>query len=146
MDNFWVKKWRDQVKKKKIIMVFLWFFILIPAIILCILSIKISDDLLTWFGIYVFCLCIPYLVFVLIALLCIKIKTRIINDSIILFYAGILHCILIIDGKEFDRCLGNDYLYGQLPDGRQVCAKYGSWTGSIKITISEKGSDLNIML
>ena len=81
---------------------------------------------------------------ILIVSLFFRIKKRVIGDSIICFYCGVSN-ILYIDGIECDRCIWNDYLYGQLPDGRQVCVKQDDWTGGIKITIG-KDNDLNIML
>ena len=87
------------------------------------------------------------LIFWIVSLYMVKVRTRVVGESTICFYSGFCNKILLVNARECDRAKGsNDYLYAQLPDGRQVLAKQSNSNGEIKIIIgNDNESNINIM-
>ena len=138
MDNSWVNYWRSKVTKTRLL--FLGTFVVVILLLVLITggntSILIS---------YLPMLFVLGVAFILLSMI-IRLKIRIIDTYTICVYSGVITNILIIDGIEYDRCtFSNDYLYGQLPDGRQVCVKQSFLTGNVKITVG-KDNEFNVML
>ena len=136
MDNFWVNKWRSKVTKTRLSLIAVGVFIF--------LIIALLD------GIEQLLQSLPILIIITTVLIllsiAIRINVRVIDNYTICVYSGVITNILVIEGKEYARCtFSNDYLYGELPDGRQVCVKKSWLTGNIKISVGTN-NDFNILL
>ena len=138
MDNSWVDIWRAKARKTRFI------FIMSPILFLLVLFILVGEELETMLPLLTVLIFLELVICVMS--MQIRVKIRIIDTYTICVYSGVITNILIIEGIEYDSCtLHNDYLYGQLPDGRQVNVKQSIWTGEIKITVG-KDNDINVML
>lgn len=156
-DQAWINKWKDKAKKTKLT----WAFILLA----CIVGVIISACLLandkdvvhySWgdsyytktvhivfTGIFGF-LTFDALVLWLTLLICCHVRARQYDGYAVLVYNGFKH-YLVIEDVIHDSGVVNRYLYGALPNKKQVWVTISAWDGSVKMGIGNGGDEKNLL-
>ena len=152
----WMKKWSERVSRVKIT----WLLILLSAIIGLVISLvlliydkQVVHDM-SWtykepkiiyiiftaiFGFIVFL----SFIFLLIVLITFTVRTRQYDRYNIVVYTGFKH-ILIVEDVVQDSGMVNRYMYGQLPNNKQVWVYISPWDGSVKIGVGKDGDEKNL--
>ena len=74
----------------------------------------------------------------------IKVRVRQYNGYNVLVYAGFKN-FLVIENQVHDSGIMNRYLYGQLPNKKQVWTSISIWDNSIKLGIGAEGDEKQIL-
>ena len=133
-----IESWKRKARKGRLICL-LCIAIIIIVDLICILIITSGKYKDKWIFFVVY---YPSLLFVVTALALMiaqfKVVYRLYNGSCIIVYKGLIKGYLIIDNQI--QCVGGAFqhdLYGQLPDGTNVQAKFSYWSENIKIAVGD---------
>lgn len=83
-------------------------------------------------------------VFWIASLLIVRVRARQYDGYTVLVYVGMKN-ILVIEDEIHDSGVFNRYLYGQLPNKKQVWVSISAWDGSVKMGIGKEGDEKNLI-
>ena len=149
-NTFWIYNWTAKTKKTKIILTICLIVSIIGLIIsACLLSFDIDlrydgpKIIHLIFTLIFSCLVIVLFSLWLAALICCKVKAMRFDGYVVLGYIGFFKNYLVIEDVIKDSGLIKSYLYGSLPNKKQVIMTI-SYAGSIKLEISNYAGDIII--
>lgn len=132
--------WIDSLKGKKKTAVLIWTVLF--AITLPLGLIGLSG----LYGMYVFlCLSFISLSCLLVCALDIKIVVRKCDGYSVVVYKGVFKKSLYIEGEEQVGTMTNRYLYGTLPNNKQIWVYVSPIDGSVKIGFGTEGADHQLL-
>lgn len=152
-DPLWINKWKNKAAKVRRN----WTLLFCASLLLVVLFVILlnvdrevtsygtyaKSEWLIMFGIASF---IAFLVFVfwIIVLIQLKVRSRQYDGYTILVYVG-FKSILVVEDVVQDSGTVNRFLYGSLPNKKQVWVNISAWDASVKIGIGEQGDDKNFV-
>lgn len=152
-DSLWINKWKDKAAKVRRN----WTLLFCASLLLVVLFVILLnvDREVTSYGTYAksgwmimvgIASFIAFLVFVfwLIVLLQLKVRSRQYDGYTILVYVG-FKSILVVEDVVQDSGILNRFLYGSLPNKKQVWVNISAWDASVKIGIGEQGDEKNFV-
>ena len=80
----------------------------------------------------------------LVALITIRVRARQYDGYTVLVYVSFNHCLVVEDEVQ-DSGFVNRFLYGQLPNKKQVWVNISAWDGSVKMGIGKEGDEKNLI-
>ncbi len=149
----WVEKWKSKAKatRWKWTLLFLGSLVLLAVfiILLC------TDKEVTSYGTYsktVWIIMVgisSFIAFImftlwLVALITIRVRARQYDGYTVLVYVSFNHCLVVEDEVQ-DSGFVNRFLYGQLPNKKQVWVNISAWDGSVKMGIGKEGDEKNLI-
>lgn len=154
-DISWIEKWKKKAKKEKLIWLIPLIVSLIPLIIFIILActdVKTTEYGYTYhnysriYFIYIFAgLFLIILTLFILKLIMYRVQTRQYDGYTILFYNSFKHYLVIEDTIQ-DSSYVNRYLYGSLPNKKNVWVSISAWDTSVNMGVGEPGNEKNIIL
>lgn len=84
------------------------------------------------------------LVFWLAVLITVKVRARQYDGYTVLVYVGFKHFLVVEDVVQ-DSGIVNRFLYGSLPNKKQVWVNISAWDGSVKMGIGKEGDEKNLV-
>ena len=87
---------------------------------------------------------IVFLAIWLLVLLTVKVRARQYDGYSVLVYVG-FKSYLVVENSIQDSGFTNRYLYGQLPNKKQVWVSISAWDGSVKMGVGQAGDEKNLI-
>ncbi len=140
----WIANWKLKLKRTRITSILIFSASLLPLIIYSIVSSitkEIDFNTNMWLIILFSCIALVGLFWMLIVLLSYKVRHRQCDGYNVLVYSG-FKCYLVVEGEVQDSS-HNRYLYGMLPNKKQIWASISASDGFIKIGIGEQCSEVH---
>lgn len=153
--SIWTEKWKSKAKATRLI----WTLIFLLSLVILTISIILlntdrevsSYDTYTYaktnwmvfVGIASFIVIIAF-AFWIAVLITVKIRARQYDGYIVLVYVGFKHFLVVEDVVQ-DSGIINRFLYGQLPNKKQVWINISAWDGSVKMGIGQVGDEKNLI-
>ncbi|GEM_PF-2600390 len=75
----------------------------------------------------------------------IRVRIRTIEGYAVLVYVGVFKAFLVVEGQVQDSSINNRFLYGELPNKKQVWASISIWDGSVKIGVGSEGDERHVI-
>ncbi len=141
-NTVWIKKWKSKATAAR----WIWTLFFLTTLVFLAVSIILlctdkdgTDSKISWVIMVAVASIVAIIMFALwlSALITIKVRTRQFDGYTVLVYVGFKHC-LVIEGDVQDSVLVNRFLYGHLPNNKQVWASISFWDGSIKMGIGKE--------
>ena len=156
-DKSWINDWKRKVVRNKLI--WLGIYLLCTGLFVLFLMLLIFDKelIVTKYSsryetktIYIIltpvggALMISSFIIFMVNLFMCKVRTREYDDYTILVYVGFKH-YLVIEGVVKDSGVTNRYLYGVLPNKKNVWAEISPIDNSVKIGVGSTGDEKQIL-
>lgn len=158
-NSSWVEKWKSKARTTRVT----WTLLFLASVIGLIISISllindkqaVYDAYLNWtfyetkpvhatfsviFGVATFITLVLWLT----VLITVKVRARQYDGYTVLVYVGFKHLLLVEDEVQ-DSGIVNRFLYGQLPNKKQVWVNISAWDGSVKMGIGKEGDEKNLV-
>lgn len=155
----WIEAWKSKARTTRIT----WTILFLASVIGLVISlISLSNDkqavydaYLDWtfyetkpvhiafsviFGLITFITLVLWLT----VLITVKVRARQYDGYIVLVYVGFKH-LLIVENEIQDSGIINRFLYGHLPNKKQVWVNISAWDGSVKMGIGKEGDEKNLV-
>ena len=152
-DSLWINKWKDKAVKVRRN----WTLLFCASLLLVVLFVILLnvDREVTSYGTYAksgwmimvgISSFIAFLAFALWinVLIVSKVRSRQCDGYTILVYVG-FKSILVVEDVVQDSGILNRFLYGSLPNKKQVWVNISAWDASVKIGIGEQGDEKNFV-
>lgn len=155
----WVEEWKNKARTTRIVWTLLFVASVVGLIISLILLVNDKQAVyyayLDWtsyetkpvhiafsviFGIATFITLVLWLT----VLITVKVRARQYDGYTVLVYVGFKH-LLIVENEIQDSGIVNRFLYGQLPNKKQVWVNISAWDGSVKMGIGKEGDEKNLV-
>ena len=150
----WVEKWvrKSKQTKRMLLYIFLGSFAMIGLFVLLLnIDKEITDRGYTYTKtIWAACIGLSALLAIIAltlwitGLLTFRVRIRQYGDYTVVVYVGFKH-YLIIEDVISDSGVFNRFLYGQLPDKKQVWVAISAWDGSVKMGIGAEGDEKQVL-
>ena len=152
-NSSWINKWKKKEAKGRWTWTLLFFASLL-LVGLFVILLNIDREVtsygthakLTWIimvGIASFVAVIIF-AFWIAALITLKVRARQYDGYTVLVYVGFKHFLVVEDVVQ-DSGIVNRFLYGSLPNKKQVWVNISAWDASVKIGIGEQGDEKNFV-
>lgn len=155
----WIEAWKGKAKKTRIIWTLLFLASVIGLVISLLLLVNdkqvVYDAYLDWtfyrtkpvhivfsviFGIATFITLVLWLT----VLITVRVRARQYDGYTVLVYVSFKH-LLIVENEIQDSGIVNRFLYGHLPNNKQVWVNISAWDGSVKMGIGKEGDEKNLI-
>lgn len=148
-DISWIDSWKKKAKKTKIIWSFVFLFSIVALVISIVLLAQDSQEHDPNFA-YVILTCvmsfITFLIFAiwLTTLFYVRVRARQFDGYTVLAYTGYKNT-LVVEGVIQDASIVNRFLYGQLPNKKQVWVNISVWDHSVRMGLGKESDEKNII-
>lgn len=155
----WIEEWKSKARTTRIVWTLMFVASVVGLIISLVLlvndkqAVYIVDAHLTFyetkpvhitfsiiFGIATFITLVLWLT----VLITVKVRARQYDGYTVLVYVSFKH-LLIVENEIQDSGIVNRFLYGQLPNKKQVWVNISAWDGSVKMGIGKEGDEKNLV-
>lgn len=142
MNSDWIDAWKSKARKTRITWTILFLVsligLLIPQIFREIITVYIVFSVI--FSITTF----VTLALWLTVLITVKVRARQYDGYTVLVYVSFKN-LLIVENEIQDSGVFNRFLYGHLPNKKQVWVNISAWDGSVKMGIGKEGDEKNLV-
>lgn len=152
-DSSWINKWKGKVTRGRWIWTIL-FFVSLLFVVLFVGLLNVDREV-TSYGTYAKTVWmimvgiasnVAFVIFILwiCALITLKVRARQYDGYTVLVFVGFKHYLVVEDVVQ-DSGIVNRFLYGQLPNKKQVWINISAWDGSVKMGIGKEGDEKNLI-
>lgn len=160
-DKSWINKWKGIVRTNKNRWTIVFFACLIGlAIFICLLCLdretithsysggtyittRSKTVYIVFTGIFAFFSFVAFILWIVVLVQCF-VRIREYDGYVILVYVGFKNCLVVEDEIQ-DSGIISRFMYGHLPNQKQVWISISTWDGSVKMGIGKEGDEKNIL-
>lgn len=144
INSSWIEFWKKRVTTTKIV----WSIVAaINTVLLVLFAILLFNSYHMSFMVLTVIFAIIWtfvFAFWIAVLICVRVRIRQYDGYTVLVYSGFKNR-LIVENEIQDSGIANRYLYGQLPNKKQVWVAISIWDGSVKMGIGSEGDEKNLI-
>ena len=152
-NSSWINKWKEKATRAR----WVWTLIFLASLLfvgLFVIFLNVDREV-TSYGTYAKTVwmimvgiasfvAVVFFAFWIAALITIKVRARQYDGYTVLVFVGFKHFLVVEDVVQ-DSGIVNRFLYGQLPNKKQVWVNISAWDGSVKMGIGKEGDEKNLV-